>query len=73
MTNDNELDYINYNIRQAAAKQEAYTKKDVALMIGMPTQTFYDRLERPSMWRLDELKRASKRLRVSLSELMTER
>lgn len=71
MAKATELDYINTNIFVAAAAHNLHKGNDIAKTIGMPAQTFYDRQARPSLWRLQELYRASKRLGVTLEWITT--
>jgi len=42
----------------------------IAELIGMPLQTFYDRMSNPSKWRIDELLRVCKRCNVTLGWLV---
>ena len=71
MKTTTELDYINTNIYVAAAAHNLHKGNDIAKTIGMPTQIFYDRQARPSLWRLQELNRACKRLGVTLEWITT--
>lgn len=65
----NQMQTINDNIRTAAAAHHAHTGKEVANLINMPVQTYYDRLRDPSKWRLDELLTVCKRCRINLAWL----
>lgn len=71
MKKQEELEFVNRNIFIAAAARDIHNGSDIAKYIGMPTQTFYDRQARPSLWRLQELNRASKRLGVTLEWITT--
>ena len=65
-----EMSLINDNIRLAATEFHIYGCKGIAELIGMPLQTFYDRMSNPSKWRIDELLRVCKRCNVTLGWLM---
>lgn len=71
MKKQEELEFVNRNIFIAAAARDVHKGNDIAKYIGMPTQTFYDRQARPSLWRLQELNRACKRLGVTLEWITT--
>jgi hypothetical protein len=64
------LSAVNNNIRTAAARRGYYSARETAEMLGMPAQTFRDRLHDPAKWRLDELVRTARRLSVSLQWLL---
>lgn len=67
------LSAVNNNIRTAAARRGYYSARETAeKLLGMPPQTFRDRLHAPEKWRLDELVRTAKRLSVSLQWLLEE-
>ena len=65
-----EMSLINDNIRLAATEFHIYGCNGIAELIGMPLQTFYDRMSNPSKWRIDELLRVCKRCNVTLGWLV---
>lgn len=67
-----QMQTINDNIRLAAAARKAYKGKDVAYLIGMPLQTFYDRMKDPTKWRIDELFTVCDRCNVNITWLTEE-